>query len=184
MPFKFALKTEEKRPAEATPSTSQEPAAKKRRATPNASSLVIMEKLASPQRPARLPISADLLMCIYKAASAHDSTKCFLRGGGAGDRQSGRRLGFCKSWRQALSSATRPPGSAIDSVQFTSAWRCRHDDTQRRMQLVISAIALSGGSAVQVKHSTTSWRTTAPNLRTKVCRLTWTACRRKRESGW
>ena len=66
MPFKFALKTDPDNKRQSDAKT-EEPPKKPRVATPNVSSLVIMEKMATPQRAQRLPTTADMVMCIYKA---------------------------------------------------------------------------------------------------------------------
>ncbi len=104
MPFKFALKTteENKRPTDAK---GEEPAKKPRASTPNVSSLVIMEKMPTPQRAQRLPTSADLVMCIYKALRAPCNVHHVVALQTtmiAGQRQSCRHLGHLQPRREAL----------------------------------------------------------------------------------
>jgi len=74
MPFKLKTPAPEKGPIEVKSTTPEQPPAKKPRGpAPNVSSLVMMEKLATPQRPARLPTTADMIMAIYKAAFMLDN---------------------------------------------------------------------------------------------------------------
>ncbi len=64
MPFTFSMTSN----APQRPSADDQPPAKKARgpATPAAASLVVLDSIKKPDRPQRLPTSADLIMCIYK----------------------------------------------------------------------------------------------------------------------
>ena len=66
MPFTFNMTANA--PQRPSVSADDQPATKKARgpATPAAASLVVLDSIKKPDRPQRLPTSADLIVCIYK----------------------------------------------------------------------------------------------------------------------